>query len=77
MRTDKSKQICLAPPISVECFLYSKRDYFLFSFAITAAGIVLSGGPKKSPRASSIVQFKFSICSFKTSESVLIIKKVL
>ena len=27
-----------------------------FLFAITAAGVVLCGGPKKSPRTSSIVQ---------------------
>ena len=29
-------------------------------FAITAAGVVPCGGPKKSPRTSSIVQIIFS-----------------
>ena len=31
----------------------------MFSFASTAAGVVPCGGPKKSPRISSIVQITF------------------
>ena len=33
-------------------------------FAITAAGVVPCGGPKKSPRTSSIVQIIFLFRSF-------------
>ena len=38
------------------CF---QRIYQFFLFAITAAGVVPCGGPKKSPRTSSIVQIIF------------------
>ena len=38
---------------------------------ITAAGVVPCGGPKKSPRTSSIVQVIFSFWSFEISEYVL------
>ena len=40
----------------------------LFLFAITATGVVSCGGPKMSPRTSSIVQIIFFFLSFKTSE---------
>ena len=43
----------------------------LFLFAITAAGVVPCGGPKKSPRTSSIVQIIFSLWSFEISEGIL------
>ena len=43
----------------------------LFLFAITAAGVVPCGGPKKSPRTSSIVQIIFSFWSFEISEGIL------
>ena len=36
------------------------KDPSLFLFAITAAGVVPCGGPKKSPHTSSIVQIIFS-----------------
>ena len=39
------------------CF---QRISHLFLLAITAAGAVPCGGPKKSPRTSSIVQIIFS-----------------
>ena len=37
----------------------------------TAAGVVPCGGPKKSPRTSSIVQIIFSFWSFEISEGIL------
>ena len=37
----------------------SKLHFILFLFATTAAGVVPCGGPKKSPRTSSIVQIIF------------------
>ena len=39
--------------------------------ALTAAGVVPCGGPKKSPRTSSIVQVIFSFRSFEISEDIL------
>ena len=38
----------------------SKGSTFYILFAITAAGVVPCGGPKTSPRTSSIVQIKLS-----------------
>ena len=35
------------------------KDLNIILFAITAAGVVPCGGPKKSPRTSSIVQIIF------------------
>ena len=43
----------------------------MFLFAITAAGVVPCGGPKKSPRTSSIVQVIFSFWSFEISEDIV------
>ena len=43
----------------------------LLLFAITAAGVVPCGGPKKSPRTSSIVQILFSFWSFEIREDIL------
>ena len=39
-------------------------------FAITAAGVVPCGGPKKSPRTSSIVQIIFLFRSFVISKDI-------
>ena len=38
---------------------YKLRKTVFILFAITAAGVVPCGGPKKSPRTSSIVQIIF------------------
>ena len=43
----------------------------MFLFAMTAAGVVPCGGPKKSPRTSSIVQMLFSFWSYEISEGIL------
>ena len=40
-------------------FTALKGSQFSFLFGITAAGVVLCGGPKKSPCTSSIVQVIF------------------
>ena len=47
------------------------KDLSFILFAITAAGVVPCGGPKKSPRTSSIVQIIFSFRSFEISEGIL------
>ena len=47
------------------------KDLFKFLFAITAAGVVPCGGPKKYPRISFIVQVIFSFWSFEISEDIL------
>ena len=49
----------------------------LFLFAITAAGVVPSGGLKKLPRTSSIVQFIFSFLYFEISEGILRNQKII
>ena len=46
-------------------------------FAVTAAGVVLCGSPKKRPRTSSIVQFIFFFWSFEISENILRNQKLL
>ena len=45
--------------------------------AITAAGVVPCGGPKKSPRTSSIVQIIFSVWSFEIREGILRKQKII
>ena len=51
------------------------RGSVLFSFAITAAGIVQR--PKKSPRTSSTVQIIFSFWSFEFCEGILRNQKII
>ena len=46
--------------LSLNVFTASKGSNNYILFAITAAGVVPCGGPKKSPRTSSIVQIIFS-----------------
>ena len=48
----------------------SRRISVLFLFAITAADVVPCGGPKKSPRTSSIVQIVFSVWFFEIREGI-------
>ena len=43
----------------LKVFTASKASNNYVLFAITAAGVVPCGGPKKSPRTSSIVQIIF------------------
>ena len=51
-------------PITIlENMLTALKGSVLFLFAITAAGVVPCGGPKTSPRTSSIVQIIFSFWS--------------
>ena len=49
--------------------------YFLFLFAFTAAGVVPCGGPKKSPRTSSIVQIIFSFGHLRSARVLIIRNK--
>ena len=49
----------MAHPLLINVFTALKGSQFYFLFAITAAGVVPCGGPKKSPRTSSIVQVIF------------------
>ena len=43
----------------------------------TAAGVVPCGGPKKSPRTSSIVQIIFSVLSLEIREIILRNQKII
>ena len=58
-------------PILINVFTALKGSQFSFLFVITAAGVVPCGGPKKSPRTSSIVQVIFSFWSFEIIEDIL------
>ena len=49
----------MAHLLSLNVFTASKGSNNYILFAITAAGVVQCGGPKKSPRTSSIVQIIF------------------
>ena len=55
-------------PLNV--FAASKGSNLYILFAITAAGVVPCGGPKKSPRTSSIVQIIFLLRSFEISKDI-------
>ena len=59
----------MAHSFSHYSFRALKETQFFFLFAITAAGVVSCGGPKQSPRTSSIVQI---IVSFSPLRSVMI-----
>ena len=52
-------------------FIALKGTHFWFLFAFTAAGVVLCGGRKTSPRTSTIVQFIFYFWSFEISVNIL------
>ena len=52
------------------CSLLLKDLSFNF-FTIAAAGVVLCGGPEKSPRTSSIVQVIFTFWSFEIGDDIL------
>ena len=60
-------RLILSPFDCVNCF--QKKLKFIF-FAITTAGVVLHGGPKKSPRAPSIEQIIFFFRSFEISYNI-------
>ena len=55
-------------PIHNSMFETGSNLYILF--AITAAGVVSCGGPKMSPRTSSIVQIIFSFGSFEIIKDI-------
>ena len=63
---------CYTP---LHIFTASKVSSFYILFAITAAGVVPCGGPKKSPRTSSILRVIFFFRSFE-SKNIQSIKKV-
>ena len=55
--------------LSLNILLLPKDQPFIF-FAVTAVGVVPCGGPKNSPRTSSIVQVIFLFRSFETSKDI-------
>ena len=54
----------MAHALSLSVFIAFKGANFYILFAITKAGVVPCGGPKKSHRTSSIVQILFYFWSF-------------
>ena len=63
--------------LSLNVFTASKDSNNYILFAITAASVVPCGGPKKSPRTSSIVQIIFFFSSFEISEDIWSISNIL
>ena len=57
-------------------FTASKGSNFYILFAITVAGVVPCGGPKKSPCTSSMVQIIFSFRSFEISNDIHSVQKL-
>ena len=67
MKVHYPKLYNMAHLLSLNVFTASKGSNNYILFAITAAGVVPCGGPKKSPRTSSIVQIIFFFRSFEIS----------
>ena len=61
MKVHYPKLYNMAQLFSLNVFTASKGSYNYILFAITAAGVVPCGGPKKYPRTSSIVQIVFFV----------------
>ena len=59
MKVHYPKLYNMAHRLSLNVFTASKGSNNYILFAITAAGDVPCGGPKKTPRTSSIVQIIF------------------
>ena len=71
MRVHYPKLRSIVHTISLECFTASKGSNLYILFAIAAAfSVVPCGGPKKSPRTSSIVQIIFLFMSFEISKDI-------
>ena len=71
MRIQYPKLRGMTHALSLSVFIAFKGSYIYILFAITAAGVVLCGGPKMSPRTSSIVQVIFYFWSFEISGNIL------
>ena len=56
MKVHYMKLYNMAHHLSLNVFTASKGSNNYILFAVSAAGVVPCGGPKKSPRTSSIVQ---------------------
>ena len=56
--------------IPLNVFIASKGSKLYTLFAITTAGAVPCGGPKKSPRTSPMVQIIFLFRSFEISKNI-------
>ena len=66
-----SKLYSLAHTILLNGFSELKGNHFYISFAVTAAGVVLCGSPKKQPRTPSLMQLIFFSWSFEISGNIL------
>ena len=70
-RIKYSKPYRLAHTLLLNVFSALKGTHFYILFAVTAAGVVLCGSPKKQPRTSSIVRFILFFWSFEISGNIL------
>ena len=66
----------LTQALSLSGFIAFKGTNFYILFAITAAGVVPCGGPKRYQRTSPIVQILFYFWSFEISGYTLRIQKL-
>ena len=67
----------MAHPLLINMLTALKGSQFYFYLLFTAAGVVPCGGPKMSPRTSSIVQIIFSFWSFEISGDILRNQKII
>ena len=77
MKVHYPKLYNMAQLFTFNGFTDFKRSNNYILFAITAAGVVPCGGPKKSPRTSSIVQIIFFFRSFGISVNIWSISNLL
>ena len=76
MRIHDAKLCNMAHSLPFSVFIAFKGTNFYILFAITADGVVPCGGPKKSPRISSIVQIIFYVWFFEINGNILRIQKL-
>ena len=70
MRIHYPKLCNMTHALSLCVLIGFKRTRFYILFAITVACVVPCGGPKKSPRTSSIVQIIFYYWSYDISGGI-------
>ena len=76
LEASEANQTIVVFPCTLQ-YTPKSRFSLLILFAITAAGVVPCGGPKKSPRTSSIVQIIFFCWSFEIRVGILGNQKLL
>ena len=76
IRIHDPKLRILVHALSLSVFIAFKGTNLHILFVITAVGVVPSGGPKMSPRTSSVVQIIFYLWFFEINETILRVQKL-